>query len=418
MSDNNLFATSQSAYRQYHSTETALLRACNDILRALDNSGGEVILVLLDLTAAFDTVDHSLLLARLQNRFGVGGKVIDWFTSYLNMRKQFIDLGSSVSSPGVLEWGVPQGSICGPILFTSYIAPLEDIISAHGLSCITYADDTQLYITIESGRHSIAIEKVESCIRDVKSWMSSNYLKLNDEKTEVLHFKSRFAKGDQIQHITAAGAQVDVVSSARDLGVILDSHMTMLPQINNTCRSAWLAIKKISSIRRYLDQRTTERLVHAFVTSRLDQCNSILFGLPSRDISKLQRVQNSAARLISFAKKSDHITPILHELHWLPVAQRIEFKVLLQTYKCLTNVAPSYLSELIDRYAPGRSLRSSSQNLLRVPVARSKTYGERAFSIMAPKVWNALPLHIKNAVSVTQFKSAIKKYLFRVAFPL
>jgi hypothetical protein len=194
LTENNLFANSQSAYRQYHSTETALLRVCNDILRSLDEQRGEVILVLLDLTAAFDTIDHALLLQRLSQRYGIGGKVLQWFGSYLHQREQSVLIESDTSESLALEWGIPQGSIGGPILFVSYTAPVEDIILAHGLSCVIYADDTQLYITMKSHDRSMAIEKIESCIRDVKTWMNQNYLVLNETKTEVLHFTSRFAK--------------------------------------------------------------------------------------------------------------------------------------------------------------------------------------------------------------------------------
>ena len=147
---NELFARSQSAYRQYHSTETALLRVCDDILRSLDKPHGEVILVLLDLTAAFDTIDHALLLQRLRQRYGIGGKVLQWFESYFHQREQSVLINTSKSDPLTMEWGIPQGSIGGPILFVSFTAPVEDIIHAHGLSCVIYADDTQLYISMES----------------------------------------------------------------------------------------------------------------------------------------------------------------------------------------------------------------------------------------------------------------------------
>lgn len=148
LSNNNLFAQSQSAYRQYHSTETVLVRVFNDILIGLDNKE-EAFLVLLDLTAAFDTINHTVLLNRLKTRYGIGGNVLKWFASYLEERQQIVTIGEERSNPVNIEWGIPQGSVAGPIIFVVYTAPVEDIIHAHGLSCITYADDTQYYFKIK-----------------------------------------------------------------------------------------------------------------------------------------------------------------------------------------------------------------------------------------------------------------------------
>lgn len=418
LSKNNLFASSQSAYRQHHSTETALVRVTNDILRSLDKPHGEVILVLLDLTAAFDTIDHVLLLDRLQRRFGIGSKVLKWFASYLKNRQQSVIIDSEISDPQVMDWGIPQGSIGGPILFVSYTTPVEDIIRAHGLSCVIYADDTQLFISMDRSRRQVAVEKIELCIRDIKTWMTRNYLVLNDSKTEILHFTSKFSTDCSISNITAGDANVNLVSQARDLGVILDDNMSMQPQINNICRSATFAIKKVSSIRKYLDKPTTEKLINAFVTSRLDGCNSILSGLCNQDLQKLQHIQNCAARLITLTKKHEHITPVLFDLHWLPIAQRIEFKVLLLTFKIMNGLAPDYLCNLIQPYVPPRTLRSGSKYLLSEPVGRTMTYGNRAFSIMAPKLWNNIPITIRMAKSVKHFKKLLKNYLFEIAYKM
>ena len=186
----------------------------------------------------------------------------------------------------------------------------------------------------------------------------------------------------------------------------------MSPHVNNICRGASFALRKIGKIRRYLDKSTTEQLVHAFVSSKLDNNNILLTGLPSKDISKLQRIQNSAARLVTFTKRREHITPVLRDLHWLPVLDRIIFKILLLTYKVRHDMAPMYLCELLHSYVPTRTLRSSSQDLLQTPSCRTKTYGERAFSIIAPKLWNDLPYEIRHAPSINQFKNSLKTHIF------
>lgn len=153
-------------------------------------------------------------------------------------------------------------------------------------------------------------------------------------------------------------------------------------------------------------------MVHAFITSRLDSCNSILYGLPEAELSKLQRIQNTAARLVARVKKSDHISPVLHNLHWLPVRSRIVFKILLITFKALHGQAPIYITELLTKYNPTRTLRSCNRSLLLEQKSKTVTNGDRSFSVAAPKLWNSLPQEIRSIDILSRFKSALKTFLF------
>ena len=171
----------QSAYRKHHSTETALLQVANDRHQAIDNKC-EAVLVLLDLSAAFDTIDHAILLDRLQDRYGFSGTVLRWIKSYLKDRLQCIVLDKILSRPRYLSCGVPQGSVRGPLLFWLYIAPLEGIISAHRLNAMMYADDTQLYIFMPKGNCFVASENLSQCLDDIMSWNLCNMLKCNPSK--------------------------------------------------------------------------------------------------------------------------------------------------------------------------------------------------------------------------------------------
>ena len=171
-------------------------------------------------------------------------------------------------------------------------------------------------------------------------------------------------------------------------------------------------MRNIWRIRSYLDKPPLVILIHAFITNKLDYCNSLLTGLAKYLIKHLQSVQNAAARLVSGSKKQDHITPVLHELHWLPVEKRITYKTLLITFKCLNNLAPSYLSDLIIQYKPTRRLRSSSKNLLVIPRTNTIRYGEGAFCAVAPRLWNGLPLHKRSINSLECFKKKLKAFLF------
>ena len=168
----------------------------------------------------------------------------------------------------------------------------------------------------------------------------------------------------------------------------------------------------ISRIRKCMSQSNLKRIVNAFVISRIDYCNSILYGLPTAEYEKLQRVQNIAARLITGSSRRDHITPVLKNLHWLPIKSRITFKILLLTYKILNGQSPSYLTSLISSYKPVRSLRSSDHLCVRVPNVMTATYGQRTFSYCAPKLWNSLPKSLKESETVTIFKKKLKTFLF------
>ncbi|KAL3066517.1 hypothetical protein OYC64_016470 [Pagothenia borchgrevinki] len=175
-------------------------------------------------------------------------------------------------------------------------------------------------------------------------------------------------------------------------------------------------VKNIARLRPSLSDSVAQTLIHAFITSRLDYCNGVLSGVHSKTLARLQYVQNSAVRLLTRTKPWQHITPTLIHLHWLPVKSRIHFKTLLLTYKSLHTIAPQYLTDLLHPYTPSRSLRSSDTGLLSIPRSRLRTVGDRAFSVAAPTLWNALPPEIRNAASLDIFKSALKAHLFTLAF--
>ncbi|XP_072039609.1 uncharacterized protein [Amphiura filiformis] len=247
-----------------------------------------------------------------------------------------------------MNCSAPQGSVAGPFMFTVYAAPLEDLIRSYGVETMISRDDTQLYLVLDPSSDG-QLQRLEDCVRGVKAWSAENRLLLNDSKTEVLHLSSRFSRNPTpISTIKVGDSEVDIASEVRNLGVLFDQYMTLIPQVNNVCRAACLAISKIGRFEIHRPAPRQKRLVHAFVTSRLDANNSLLFGLTSSAISKLQRVQNSAMRLVLGV--SGHRVNIndlrRNELHWLPVKDRIVFKILMITYKSLNGLAPPYLKEL------------------------------------------------------------------------
>ena len=417
---NGLYEVFQSAYRQLHSTETALLRVQNDILQAVDCRGG-AILVHLDLSAAFDTIDHEKLVRTLDEYCGIKEDPLKWFLSYLKGRVQSVQIGSIFSREQNLLFGVPQGSVLGPVLFTIYTTPLGRIIQRHGLTYHLYADDTQLYMAFKPSDVTSkcdAISRIEACVADIRIWMNDNFLKLNDDKTDLLIITTR----EELSKISDISIKVGDQSISpsddppRKLGVIFDSTCCLDAHIAKLCRSINFNLYSVGKIRKYLDGPTAEKMINATVTSRLDYCNSLLYGAKQSHIDRLQCCQNNAARIISKRRKFDHISSVLRELHWLPVEHRMSYKILLLTYKALNGHAPQYLAALISKYVPPRPLRSEDHYLLNSPRWRLETFGKRAFSKAAPTLWNPLPLSVKQAPSIDSFKTRLKTYLFNKAF--
>ncbi|XP_059203563.1 uncharacterized protein LOC131982996 [Centropristis striata] len=205
-------------------------------------------------------------------------------------------------------------------------------------------------------------------------------------------------------------------TTVRDLGVIFDQDLSFNSHIKQTSRTAFFHLRNITKIRHILSQNDAEKLVHAFVTSRLDFCNSLLSGCSNKSLKPLQLVQNAAARVLTRTKKRDHISPVLASLHWLPVKSRIEFQILLLTYKALNGQAPSHLKDLIMPYYPSTALRSQNSRLLVVPKVLKSRLGAKAFSYQAPLLWNHLPVSVREADTLSLFKSKLKTFIFDKAY--
>ena len=408
MDAHNLHCDTQFGYKKGHSTETLLLHFYNNLLVAVDQRLGVVVL-LIDLSAAFDTVDHNKLLQILFNEIGISGTALQWFKSFLTGRSQRVVVGDSFSDPLTLKFGVPQGSVLGPVLFNIYTRSISNVFSKCGFTSSGYADDNSGSCVFTSQfQYDVLISLIPVLLSNIKSWMDYHFLKLNEDKTQIIVFGNPYFRQSLSIHglFTHTGNCIRFDDHVKYLGVCLDNSLNFNLHINNITSSCYMFIRKIASIRKYISQSNCETLVHAFITSRLDMCNVLYFGMSEKNINKLQKIQNAAIRVIFSLKKRDHVSDLLHSLHWLSVRQRISFKVLIIIFKSIHRVAPVPLRNLI-------SIKNRITLQLEVNTFfPSSVLGKRAFSFFAPRQWNALPVALRTIQCVDTFKAKLKHHLF------
>jgi len=414
--ENDLMPENQSAYRTHHSTETALLDVLSGACAAAD-AGQVTLLGLLDLSAAFDTIDHGSLIERLRHRYGITGDVLGWMTTYLTGQTQAVYFNGEFSTTTVVTCGIPQGSVLGPLNFILYSADVLQVIAIHGFSVHGYADDLQIYDSGYPLQSASLISRLSKCVEDVNDWMARNRLCLNPSKTELIWLGS----ARQLHHCpmgpqSIAGVWITPAMKVRDLGLVIDADLSMTSHVDNIIRICYFHIRQLRAIRRSLTTESTQALVRAFVHSRLDYCNGALAGLPGYAYKRLQAVLRSAARLClrlpSFASVSDAMR---RDLHWLNFPNRVTYKLCTMAYMCQHEMAPVYLR----RYCVptmtimGRAqLRSASTRVLSVPRTRTVKFSRSGFYFAGPSAWNSLPVRLRQLSTFEAFKKDLKTYLF------
>ena len=420
LEDNELFCSFQSAYRQFHSCETAIAKVSNDIFMNME-SNAPSFLVFLDLSSAFDLVDHSILLQRLKEQFGITGLVYNWFSSYLTGRSFSVKIGCSFSNGSLILYGVPQGSILGPILFLLYISEIESIAKLYGFNIHMFADDMQLYIAFQPCGILESLSNIEHCLRHIKMWMSRNFLKINEDKTQFMIIASPQLNRKRFSDICISfgGSLLFPSVEGVNLGVTFDNTMSFSSHIKATTSKGYFYMNNFYRVADKLNFDLKVQMVMTYILPIIDYCNLVFVSATQSDRYKLQKLLNSAVRFIfnlHGKKRQRSITPYMKKLHILPVDSRIKYKLCLLVYKCIYGAAPQYLCDLFSAKVTDSRLRSSTDLLILQTNVSKTTYGDCAFANVAARNWNELPIDVRQSSSVDLFKSSLKTYLFRQCY--
>ena len=408
MTVNALHNVHQFGYKKYHSTETMLLGIINDILNGFD-TGKVTIMIFLDLSAAFDTIDIDKMLQVLSNELGVTGLALEWCKSFLMGRKQRVKINDSYSETLNVEYGAPQGSVLGPKFFNAYVRSQPSVFESCNFKSSAFADDSNGRKTFAlTFQYNVITNDVPNCVDNIVKWMNEKFLKINPDKTEIVLFHPDSQRDDVIIRGTTIGGQcIRFSRETKNVGVWLDENLNFDSHINRTVSYCYKLLKDIGRIRNVLTDDHTEQLVHAVTSSRLDYCNSLFFNMNKSNIYKLQKVQNAAARIVVRRGKRHSVTDIFASLHWLRIEARIVFKILLLVHKCIVGKCSKNLLIKYKKY----NCRPDEILMLERNKVYTK-YGKRTFDYASSRLWNVLPVCLRTTDDTDSFKKGIKTILF------
>jgi hypothetical protein len=403
--DNNLLTFCQSGFRSFHSTLTALTEATNSWSVNIDNGLLNGV-VFLDLKKAFDTIDHSIILQKLQF-YGIEKESLKWFQSYLDNRKQMCCVNGYMSNSRSVSCGVPQGSNLGPLLFLIYINDLPNCLST--ASPRMFADDTN--VSFASPTLSELENVLNRELQNLNIWLKVNRLSLNIAKTEFMIIGSRQrlnVNADGNINITINDQPIKKVKETETLGMTIDQHLSWSKHVEEKSKKISSAIGALKRIRPFITLDVADKIYKAIIQPHIDYCSTVWDGLGVTLLDKIQKLQNRAARIVTQSSYYTSASSLLRELGWDNVSTRWKKQKAILMFKTLNNRAPEYLRNLFSDRNTHYNIRNAGGKL-NVPRPRTD-YMKRSFSYCGAHLWNNLPESIRTIKSLGNFKRAIQNY--------
>ena len=408
MTANNLHEPSQFAYKVHHNTETMMLGVTDEVLRGFDE-GQATIIIFLDLSAAFDTIDVEKVLEIMEVEIGIGGVALKWFRSFLEGRKQKVKIENEYSESLDVPCGAPQGSVLGPKIFNVNVRSQPIEFKKCMFSSSSFADDSngrkQFALTFQ---FNVINMDIVNCLNKIINWSNNHFMKINPDKTEILLLcPASLNKEVVIKGVFFEEQCIRFSEQVKNVGVWIDKNLTMGKHISQVVSHSYKILKDVGRIKKCLQQTQLERLVHAMTLSLLDYCNCLFVNVSKENIFKLQKLQNAAAKLVLGKRKRDSASEALKTLHWLNVEARITFKILLLVFKILKGQCSQNMGLCYKTF----NGRDDDYLLLDTPIFKT-AYGKRIFAYNGARLWNALPAAIRMEEDIEKYKKSVKTILF------
>ena len=377
------------------------------LLEAMDKKNLTA-LTLLELSKAFNSLNHNKLLAKLSS-VRASLHVVNWFKSYLMGRSQSVWINSILSDPLPITHGVPQGAILSPLLFCIYLNDLPCMPQVCGLE--SYVDDSKVFLSFSLPDVDTVTANLEQDLLCIAAWCCENQLLMNPDKTKFMliatrQLRKRFSSSPVVSFLDKS---LEPVASAKDLGVTLDSH-TYDCHVSNVVSFCMAKLCQIKRVKTSFDGKTLEQLVSLLVFSKMLYCSIVWSNTSTTNIKKLQLVQNFACKIVTKTRKFDHVTPLLRELNWLSVDQLLFFRATVMTYKCMNHLAPSYLSSKFVKRSDIHNRRTRNREALQIPFFRSAS-GQRSFAFRGARLWNNISPELRQCASLKAFKEKLKSHI-------
>ena len=396
---NRRLSAHQSGNKAWHSTETSLINSTDSILKPIDQKKVTAV-ILLDMSKAFDSINHEILLAKLKH-VGVSSSYLSWFKSYLSERYQTVRINSTLSDKLPVVSGVPQGSILGPLLFSIYVNDLSSSIKK--CSSESYADDTKLLLSFHINNSSTAVVDLNGDLIRIRNWCFDNLLLLNPEKTKLMIYRSRqmLAKLPEFR-ISLLGKDLTPSKSVKDLGVTFDPVLSFDDHILSTVSSCNSTLCQINRAKHAFSKSLLITVINCLVFSKLYYCSSLWSSTSCINKGRLQGVQNFAARVVSNSRKFDHI----------PVKSHLYYRDALLAFKCMNNCAPDYLSSQFRTRREVSCRETRNNHKLDVPLFKTAA-GQKTFLYKTTTLWNNIDPALKLCNSFLSFKVKLKHKLLQ-----